>query len=74
MDWQRLYHTVEEKLAANRAKSKWHYENHALFLFIHLIFYIHNSLDIKIQLTNTGSGESIRKQIKRGKLLLATQY
>jgi hypothetical protein len=73
MGRQRLYHTAEEKLAANRAKSKRHYEKYALFLFVHHIFYIHNSLEIKIQSTNTG-GESIRKQIERGKLLLATQY
>ena len=34
MGWQHLYHTAEEKLAANRAKSKQHYEKYALF-FIH---------------------------------------
>ena len=34
MGQQRLYHTAEEKLAANRAKSKRHYEKYALF-FIH---------------------------------------
>ena len=73
MGRQRLYHTAEEKLAANRAKSKWHYEKYSLFLFVHHIFYIRNSLEIKIQSTNTG-GESIRKQIKKGKLLLATHY
>ena len=30
-------HTPEEKLAANRAKSKRHYEKYSLFLFIHYI-------------------------------------
>jgi predicted metallo-beta-lactamase superfamily hydrolase len=38
MGRQRLYHTAEEKLAANRAKSKRHYEKYALFLIIHYIF------------------------------------
>ena len=47
MGRQRLYHTAEEKLVANRAKSKRHYEKYALFLFIHHTFYIHNSLEIK---------------------------
>ena len=37
MGRQRLYHTAEEKLAANRAKSKRHYEKYALFLLIHYI-------------------------------------
>ena len=37
MGRQRLYHTAEEKLAANRAKSKRHYEKYALFLFIYYI-------------------------------------
>jgi hypothetical protein len=71
MGRQRLYHTAEEKLAANRAKSKRHYEKYALLLFIYQISHIHNSLEIKIQSTNAG-GESIRKRIKRGELLLAT--
>jgi hypothetical protein len=35
MGRQRLYHTSEEKVAANRAKSKRHYEKYDLFLFIH---------------------------------------
>jgi hypothetical protein len=30
-----LQHTPEEKLAANRAKSKQQYEKYFLFLFIH---------------------------------------
>jgi hypothetical protein len=37
MGRQRLYHTAEEKLAANRAKSKRHYEKYVLFLIIHYI-------------------------------------
>ena len=38
MGRRRLYHTAEDKLAANRAKSKRHYEKYyALFLFVHYI-------------------------------------
>jgi len=44
MGRQRLYHTAEEKLAANRAKSKRHYEKYALFLFIHDISDEHSRL------------------------------
>jgi hypothetical protein len=67
MGRQRLYHTAEEKLAANRAKSKRHYEKYALFLFIHYILVstsLTSILELKIQSTSAG-GESIRKRIKR---------
>ena len=37
MGRRRIYHTAEDKLAANRAKSKRHYEKYTLFLFIHYI-------------------------------------
>jgi hypothetical protein len=63
MGRQRLYHTAEDKVAANRAKSKRHYEKYALFYsFITSLMGI---LELKIQSTSAG-GESIIKQIKRG--------
>ena len=42
-----LYHTTEERLAENRAKSKQHYEKYALFLFIHYIS-LKSVLEIKL--------------------------
>jgi hypothetical protein len=38
MGRQRLYHTAEEKLAANRAKSQRHYEKYDLFFIYSLHF------------------------------------
>jgi hypothetical protein len=39
MGRQRLYHTAEEKVAANRAKSKQHYEKYAYFIYsLHLLW------------------------------------
>jgi hypothetical protein len=43
MGRQRLYHTAEEKLAANRAKSKRHYEKYALFLIFHYYIFDEHS-------------------------------
>ena len=64
MGRQRLYHTAEEKLAANRAKSKRHYEKYALFYsFITSLTSI--LLELKFQSTSAGE-KSIGKRIQRG--------
>ena len=65
MGRQRLYHTAEEKLAANRAKSRRHYEKYAshFYLFIISLMTI-PSLELKIRLTSAGE-KSIRKRIKK---------